>query len=169
MIHYHVLVKKAKYGMGLFAHKPGGKKGEVVFDPADPNKKFICWYAVGKRIDMETITTKDVQIPYAANTGRGTKIFNPYKTNDFPGRYANDPNNISKPGYNEQRGNCKLVFGTRGKFKNSAYLNATKRIKQGEEIVWSYGHGYWNKPIPTNNDYTGVAKRSRKRVKRYGQ
>lgn len=165
--HYKVRVKPAKYGMGLFAEKIGGKPGEIVFKQND----FICWYAVGKKTPQALITTKEgVRIPYALGQGRSTDVYNPYKTNDFPGRYANDPNDVSDISkYSINKGNAKTIIGTSGRFKNTAYLRATKVIRQGEEILHNYGRAYWRGKEGTNEDYTGVAKRTKKKPVRYGQ
>lgn len=157
---YKVRVKPAKYGMGLFAEKIGGKKGEIIFKEGD----FICWYS--KTLENPPAVKDNVQVEYGL--GNRAAIHNPYKTNDFPGRYANDCNDIEKvkKGEVEYGRGCTNAFLHRNVKEGKARVYADKTIKQGEEVLVSYGKGYWFKQKATKEDLTG--QRSRKKTERLG-
>jgi hypothetical protein len=159
---YWVRVKPAKYGMGLFAQKPGGKTGEVLFRPGD----FICWYS--KKSENPPAVPDHVKIEYGL--GNQAQINNPYKTNDHPGRYANDCNDIKKvkSGDEEYKKDCRNAKLVRNPKTGKAKVVCKRPIKQGEEILVAYGKGYWvKKREATAADLTG--KRTRKQTERLGQ
>lgn len=143
----HVLVKPSTHGLGLFANKPKGKRAEVVFK----KDAFICYYAVGPTtIDNygeDDILEYGVEVKKVKDRAGVVKkhIYNSYKTNDYPGRYANDCNSnvTNRRTYSDTCNNAKIVIPKTGKNKNTAYLKAVKDIKQGEEIKIAYGKGYW--------------------------
>ena len=56
------------------------------------------------------------------------------RTNAAPGRYVNDPKGSGRGP------NARFSYDRRN---GRASIRATKRIKQGEEILVSYGQGYW--------------------------
>lgn len=117
----------------------------------------------------------DINMEYALGLSNGGKIFNPYKTNNYPGRYANDCNNISKikkgkATYTSSCANAKLTTSPK---QRMAEVYALKTIKEGEEIFVRYGHGYWGLGVHgQKKQVSGVnttVTRQRKRVQRYGQ
>lgn len=126
-----------KVGKGLFVTDYSKKLGDVVFEKGD----YICPYLgefVSKnelqrrycesstRPEVTTITT-----PYAFNTGKYDIDGALYRG---PAVYAND---AKGSGY---RNNSSLEFDEDSK---KLKLYATRKIRNGEEILTSYGSGYW--------------------------
>lgn len=168
---WHVRVKPSKHGYGLFAEKPGAEENEIIFRRND----FICPYADKSHIMDEP--PGNIQIPYGLSLGR-EKMFNPYKTNQNPGRYANDCNNITKirngeANYSSAKPCINALLVNKPKEK-IAEIQAKKTIRQGDEIFVAYRQDYWGLGVhKQRKQVTGrstvTVRRPRTRVQRYGQ
>jgi hypothetical protein len=118
-------------GRGLFAWDP---RRAAAHQPVFRRGDCIVWYAFGQ--DPFTIPIADpTQFTYAVelsrNTRQGTqRIINAYKTNFFPGRYANRGGRGNS--YNAE---------IKGRVKN-VKLIATKNIFHNTEIFVPYGSSY---------------------------
>ena|ERR1041385_1600441 len=140
-------VKKSKIrnaGLGLFADSPSHGKKAVVFtnqtNTTGLGKGIICVYSktpVSKQeIDRRHGSGNKTRADYGLhNNGKGAgTYFDPVNSNDNVGRYTNDCRGTEFP--------CNARVLTKG---NTAYIKVQKghQIKNGEEILWSYGASYW--------------------------
>lgn len=132
----HLRVKKSGiHGYGLFAAKPKKKSPDVVF-----KKQAKVTRYKGEVIDPEEKERRAAQDKdyYMAELGHGW-VVDGMKTNSGSGRFANDCKGTKKK--------CNTKF-TRKKnkdpHKEEVNLKAKKNIKDGEEVLVSYGKSYWS-------------------------
>ncbi|HWA35056.1 MAG TPA: SET domain-containing protein [Cyclobacteriaceae bacterium] len=119
-----VLIKKSLLpgaGKGLFA-KTAFKKGDRITEYAGPLKKW------------KDVKDQDGYNAYLLRLNRTTAI--DARRSKSPGRYANDAAGFVRvPGL---RNNAEyLTYG------NRCFIEATRKIKKGEEIFVSYGGEFW--------------------------
>jgi hypothetical protein len=153
-------IKKA--GMGLFVDKPGAEEGELVFGPnIDAGTGFgkgkICHYNESEPISQLKLERRwgpsdNTLAKYALRVGDG-KYRDAYKTNDGVGRYTNDCHNTKK------RCNAKFTVSPR---YQTAYIAAEKKIYNKQEILISYGTGYWKSKNKNAKDKRRKTKNSNK-------
>ena len=146
-MYYYLQVKPSSHGLGLFASKFSASPNEIIFGPNIDNGNgmgFICYYSKGPFMDSGTLDARypgDIKLEYAWQ-GRGVEV-NSNKTNDYPGRYANDCNDIQQGAAHykhENKCNSKIT-----KSGNAIVVKALKRIRNGQEITVAYGPSYWFK------------------------
>jgi len=135
----HLRVKKSGiHGYGLYAAKSKKSAPDTVFKP----KQRITQYR-GEVIDPKEKERRAEQKKddYMADLSKGWAV-DAVKTNTSAARYANDCRGTGKK--------CNSRFSR--KFKKSphdekVFLNAKKTIKDGDEILISYGPGYWGNQV----------------------
>ena len=139
---------------GLFACDPTQKKGEIVFK----EDSWIVAY-IGDKMTKNGLDARypqDDTAPYAV-----TRQYYPNQIWDGAcsrgvANFANDAH-----GVNGRHNNAYLVYGT-----SMMGLRATEDIRNGDEILTSYGNEYWqHKPLPF---HTAPTKAHRKRKQKCG-
>jgi SET domain-containing protein len=114
-------------GLGLWAEKDF-KRGDVIV-----------------KYDGDKITWKECEKRNEAQKGYGgyylyiskRKCVDAQYTLWAKGRYANDATGLTR--IEGLRNNARYEI-----IKGEAYIKASRNIKAGEEILVSYGRGYWN-------------------------
>jgi SET domain-containing protein len=120
----HVIVKRSQLpgaGKGLFA-KIDFKKGDRITE------------YVGRRRKWKDVKDEDGYNGYLLRLNRTTAI--DARPSKSPGRYANDAAGFVK--IKGLRNNAEYnIYG------NRCFIEATRRIKKGEEIFVGYGKEFW--------------------------
>jgi SET domain-containing protein len=120
----HVVVKRSHLpgaGKGLFA-KMDFKKGDRITEYA------------GRRRKWKDVKGEDGYNTYLLRLNRTTAI--DARTSKAPGRFANDAAGFVR--VNGLSNNAEyLTYG------NKCFIEATRKIKKGEEILVSYGREFW--------------------------
>ena len=112
-------------GGGLFAAGRDFHKGDV-----------ICEYL---GVQMASLTFQANPSAYAVRLYRG--VLDARRTCDGFGRYANAANSARQA--NAQLISERKLIGRRGSGRR-IFLQATKAIHDGEEVLVKYGSGYWH-------------------------
>jgi SET domain-containing protein len=109
-------------GKGLFA-KIDFAKGDRITEYAGPRKKW------------KDVKEQDGYNAYLLRLNRTTAI--DARPSKSPGRYANDAAGLVR--MRGLKNNAEyLTYG------NRCFIEATRKIKKGEEIFVSYGRAFWN-------------------------
>ena len=125
-------------GNGLFAARDF-KKGEM-----------IAVYSGDWVYDGDDVWGGNYQLYWNAERSIGTA-----RTNSGPGRFANDPRGSAK------KANAALVCDRRNE---RAIVRATRRIRNGEEVLVSYGRAYWSGHAPVAMPDAGQEEKKREEV-----
>jgi hypothetical protein len=110
---------------------PGAGKGLFALAPIRRGER-VCWYT-GDVTRVDHDNEQHVGGTYYLQLSRHVGI-DAARTDTAPGRYLNDPSGSGK------RPNCKFAVDRR---LNLACIRATRNIAVGDELLVSYGRGYW--------------------------
>jgi hypothetical protein len=127
----HLRVKPSGvHGKGLFADDPQAARRDVVFNRND----LVTEYKgdVYTRDEARALPNNS----YVINAGSGFYV-DAQKTDSSVGRYSNDCRRTGK------RCNARFWTSRRAVNDGRVWISAKEPIRNGQEILTSYGAGYW--------------------------
>lgn len=125
--------KSGIHGLGLFAVDPKEDTDAIVFQRGDDVAEYTGEILTADDLAGKTFSERD----YVFQVKRDKKYVDAIRPDSCAARYSNDCHGTGRA--------CNLRWSlpTSGDNKGKIIFKATKRIRNGEELLIPYGSDYW--------------------------